>query len=170
MLQHRQYFPAIGDIKIHCLKVKHRGIYHHLSDFMLVKSTFGDSKKNQFLLVDASHLEQFDEGPSKLSLIHGSSSKHPKIFVPIVNQKLPSVDHFTSDGSCKKASKNVKGARSSNLEPSLEQHLDPKVTEKLYTVDKEIKYKKRIREVHNDDASVMKKHKTQRKEGDAKAL
>ncbi|CAI9299990.1 unnamed protein product [Lactuca saligna] len=196
MLEHRECFPAIGDIKIHCLKVKRRGNYYHLSDSMLVKSAFKDSQKNWFLSVDASHLEQCDgiqhkpgdqlalpwvkegrsidthdsqtqaEGPSKLSLIHGSSSKHPKIFVPFVNQKLP-----TSDGSCKKASKNIEEDRSSNLEPSLEQQLDPKVTEKLYTVvDKEIKSKKRIREVHNEEASVMKRRKTQRTEGDAKAL
>ncbi|XP_023734405.1 uncharacterized protein LOC111882284 isoform X2 [Lactuca sativa] len=196
MLEHRECFPAIGDIKIHCLKVKRRGNYYHLSDSMLVKSAFGNSQKNWFLSVDASHLEQCDgiqhkpgdqlalpwvkdsrsidthdsqtqaEGPSKLSLIHGSSSKHPKIFVPFVNQKLP-----TSDGSCKKASKNIEEDRSSNLEPSLEQQLDPKVTEKLYAVvDKEIKSKKRIREVHNEDASVMKRRKTQRTEGDAKAL
>ncbi|CAH1433874.1 unnamed protein product [Lactuca virosa] len=196
MLEHRECFPAIGDIKIHCLKVKRRGNYYHLSDSMLVKSAFKDSQKNWFLSVDASHLEQCDgiqqkpgdqlalpwvkegcsidthdsqtqaEGPSKLSLIHGSPSKHPKIFVPFVNQKLP-----TSDGSCKKASKNIEEDRSSNLEPSLEQQLDPKVTEKLYTVvDKEIKSKKRIREVHNEEASVMKRRKTQRTEGDAKAL
>lgn len=110
------------------------------------------------------------EGPSKLSLIHGSTSKHPKIFVPFVNQKPPSVEHFTSDGSCKKASKNIEEDRSSNLEPSLEQQLDPKLIKELYTIDKEIKSKKRIREVHNEDASVKNKRKTQRKKGDAKSL
>lgn len=197
VLEHRQCFPAIGDIKIHCLKVKRRGNYYHLSDSMLVKSAFSNSQKNWFLSVDASHLEQCDgiqhkpgdqlalpwvkdsisidridnnhtDKPSKLSLIHGSTSKHPKI-VPFLNQKVPSVDNFTSDDSCKKASKNIEEDRSSNLQQDLNQHLDSKEEEKLNSFNEEIKSKKRTRDTHNDDASLKKRRKSQRLEGNVKA-
>ncbi|KAI3516082.1 hypothetical protein L1887_14991 [Cichorium endivia] len=195
VLEHRQCFPAIGDIKIHCLKVKRRGNYYHLSDSMLVKSAFSDSQKNWFLSVDASHLEQCDgiqhkpgdqlalpwvkdgisidridnhtDKPSKLSLIHGSTSNHPKI-VPFLNQKLPSVDHFTSDDSCKKVSKNIEEDRSSNLEQGLNQHLDSKEEEKLNSVNEEIKSKKRTRDMHNEDP-LKKRRKSQRLESNVKA-
>ncbi|KVI05704.1 hypothetical protein Ccrd_015954, partial [Cynara cardunculus var. scolymus] len=60
MLEHHQCFPAIGDIKIHCLKVKRRGNFYHLSDSMLVKSAFGTTKRNWFVSADASRLEQCD--------------------------------------------------------------------------------------------------------------
>ncbi|KAJ9554490.1 hypothetical protein OSB04_018535 [Centaurea solstitialis] len=60
ILEHLQCFPAIGDIKIHSLKVKRRGNFYHLADSMLVKSAFGAAKRNWFVSVDASRLEQHD--------------------------------------------------------------------------------------------------------------
>ncbi|KAL4573906.1 hypothetical protein LXL04_020727 [Taraxacum kok-saghyz] len=183
LLEHRQCFPGIGDIEIHSVKVKRRGIYYHLSDSMPVKSAFGATQKNWFLSVDASHIEQLDgirhnsednqhqlalpwvtdslsndkhdnvrvDRPSNPSLIHGSTSNHHNI-VPFLNQKVPSVDHFTSDDSCKKDSKNIEEDRSSK-------QVDAKL-EELYSVDKEIKSKKRIGEVHNEDDCVKKRLKT----------
>lgn len=214
MLEHGQCFPAIGDIKIHCLKVKRRGKFYHLSDSMLVKSAFGDTKRNWFVSVDASRLEQYDgiqqfdkrkvgdhlalpwvtdsrsidrhdslaDRPSKLSPVSGSPSMHPKI-VPFVNQKVPSVDQFTSGDSCKDASENIEEHKSSNddhwrnSQPDSEKQLDSKV-EKLNTSNKEIKSKKRIRDGYNESSlqdalgsgpSVKKKRRTQRIEVNEKA-
>ncbi|KAI3733415.1 hypothetical protein L6452_12858 [Arctium lappa] len=214
MLEHLQCFPAIGDIKIHCLKVKRRGKFYHLSDSMLVKSAFGDTKRNWFVSVDASRLEQDDgiqqydkrkvgdqlalpwvtdsrsidrhdslaDRPSKVSLVNGSPSMHPKI-VPFVSQKVPSVDQFTSGDSCKDASENIEEHRSSNddhwrnPQPDSEKQLDSKI-EKLNTSNKEIKSKKRMRDVHDENslenalrsgASVKKKRRTQRIDANVKA-
>lgn len=197
MLEHRQCFPAIGDIKVHCLKVKRRRIYYHLIDSMLVKSAFQTSQKNWFLSVDASLLEQCDgiqhkpvdqltlpwvkdngstdkhdsqaDRPSNISLIHGSPSNHPKI-VPFVNQKVPSVvDHFASDESPKIVSKNVEEDRSFHGEPC--RNLEPELEQQLDSnVKKETKSKKRTRDVHNDDTYVKRRRKAQKTEGDEKVL
>ncbi|KAA8533249.1 hypothetical protein F0562_033218 [Nyssa sinensis] len=61
VFEHPQCFPKIGEIKIHALKVKLKGYFYHLSDSMLVKSAFEGAKKNWFLSVDASSLDEHNE-------------------------------------------------------------------------------------------------------------
>ncbi|KAI7739453.1 hypothetical protein M8C21_003951, partial [Ambrosia artemisiifolia] len=194
MLEHRQLFPAIGDVKIECLKVKRRGSFYKLSESMLVKSAFEYAKGNWFVSVDASRLEQND-GSQQLGkhkdrdqlalpwVTHsrsierhgndGSPSVHSKT-APLVNQKVPIVDQLTSGDSCKDVSKNVKEDRLCN-----DKQLDYELQEKLDTANTDINLKKRTRDVHNEGSlndaflsgpSLKKKRKTQRGKSDVKAL
>ncbi|KAI3826729.1 hypothetical protein L1987_00782 [Smallanthus sonchifolius] len=192
-LEHRQLFPALGDIKVECLKIKRRGSFYHLSDSMLVKTAFGAAKRNWFVSVDASRLEQNDgiqhlgkrKAGDQLALTwvthsrsierhdnHGSPSIHSKI-VPFVNQKVLNVDRVTSGDSCKDVLKNVEEDRSCN-----DKQLDYELQEKLYTVNTDINSKKRTRDVHDESSlkdafesgpSVKKKRKTQRVKSNVKA-
>ncbi|KAL3819318.1 hypothetical protein ACJIZ3_005223 [Penstemon smallii] len=54
VLEHMQCFPQFGEIKINSLKVKRRGNFYSLPDFMLVCSVFHGVKGNWFLSADAS--------------------------------------------------------------------------------------------------------------------
>ncbi|XP_011042348.1 PREDICTED: uncharacterized protein LOC105138056 isoform X2 [Populus euphratica] len=56
--EHKLCFPTNGDIKIHALKVKRRGVFYHLSESMFVKSAFDGTGKNWFVSVDASTIEE----------------------------------------------------------------------------------------------------------------
>nr|XP_043614039.1 uncharacterized protein LOC122585989 isoform X2 [Erigeron canadensis] len=120
---------------------------------------------------------------SNLSLDCGSPSMHP-VIAPCLNLKVPSSDKFTSGDSCKDVSHNIGEDRSTNddgwknSKPDSKKRLDTKVQEELLTVNK-TKSKKRTREVQNkkslEDAagfgpSVKKQCKTQRLEGNVKAL
>ncbi|KAJ6355967.1 hypothetical protein OIU78_004151 [Salix suchowensis] len=65
--EHKLCFPTNGDIKIHALKVKRRGIPYHLSESMFVKSAFDGTGKNWFVSVDASTIEEnTDNLPAQL--------------------------------------------------------------------------------------------------------
>ncbi|KAI3683296.1 hypothetical protein L1987_83799 [Smallanthus sonchifolius] len=193
MVEHRQLFPTIGDIKVECLKIKRRGSFYHLSDTMLVKTAFGAAKRNWFVSVDASRLEQNDgiqhsgkhKAEDQLALPwvthsrsierhdnHGSPSIHSKI-VPFVNQKVLNVDRVTSGDSCKDVLKNVEEDRSCN-----DKQLDYELQEKLYTVNTDVNSKKRTRDVHDESSlkdafetgpSAKKKRKTQRVKSNVKA-
>ncbi|KAI7727309.1 hypothetical protein M8C21_027581 [Ambrosia artemisiifolia] len=168
MLEHIQCFPAIGNIKIHSLKVKRRGVFYHLSDSMLVNTAFGNTKGSWFVSVDASTLEQDidkDKAGDRLALpwvthngsldrhdYHGSLSIQTKT-VPLENQIVSNVD----GGSCKDVAKSFKENGSSD--------------DKQLAVYKEINSRKRVRDVSNDGLpndpsgcglSVKKKRKTQR--------
>ncbi|CAK8567232.1 unnamed protein product [Lathyrus sativus] len=57
VLEHPLCFPKIGQIQINGIKVKRNGHFYHLSDSMIVKSAFSGFKKNWFLSVDVSALE-----------------------------------------------------------------------------------------------------------------
>ncbi|CAK7332449.1 unnamed protein product [Dovyalis caffra] len=59
--EHKLCFPTTGDIKIHALKVKRRGIFYHLSESMFLKSVFDGTNKNWFVNVDASTIEDNDD-------------------------------------------------------------------------------------------------------------
>ncbi|XP_076920282.1 uncharacterized protein LOC143590195 isoform X2 [Bidens hawaiensis] len=185
MLEHSQLFPAIGDITVESLKVKQRGIFYHLSDSMLVKSAFNAAKRNWFVSVDASRVEQNDgvqhtanhKAGDQLALpwvthSHGSSSDHSKM-APLVNQKALNVDQLTSGDSCKDVSKNVEEDRICS-----DKQLDSELQPKLDTVNADKKLKKRTRDVHNESSpkdgiapgsSAKKKRKTRGK-SDVKAL
>ncbi|KAK4283513.1 hypothetical protein QN277_000456 [Acacia crassicarpa] len=54
MFEHPLCFPKIGQIQIHSIKVKRRGYFYHLSDYMLVRSAFSGFNKSWFLSIDAS--------------------------------------------------------------------------------------------------------------------
>ncbi|KAD1846307.1 hypothetical protein E3N88_42220 [Mikania micrantha] len=194
VLEHRLLFPAMGDVKIECLKVKQKGNFYHLADSMLVKSAFDASKRNWFVSADASCLEQNDgiQHPGKhkagdqLALPwvthsrsierhdnHGSPSTHSKV-VPFVNQRVFNSDQLTSGDSCKDTSKNAVEDRSYNDDKQLNYDLH----ENLYTVHTNISSKKRTRDFHNESSikdsfepgpSLKKKHKTQRVKRDVKA-
>ncbi|KAJ0958022.1 hypothetical protein HanPSC8_Chr01g0034401 [Helianthus annuus] len=198
MLEHRQLFPAIGDVKVECVKVKRKGSFYHLSDSMLVKSAFGATKRNWFASVDASRLEQNDgiqqlskhKAGDQLALPwvthsrsierhdnHGSPSVHSKTApletASLVNQKVLNFDQLTSGDSCKDVSKNAEEDRLCN-----DKQVDCEPQEKLDTVNTDVNSKKRTRDVHNEsplqDAfgygpSVKKKRKTQRGKSDVKA-
>nr|GEW61173.1 reverse transcriptase domain-containing protein [Tanacetum cinerariifolium] len=56
--EHHQCFPIIGAIKIDGLKVKRRGQFYHLSDWVILKSVLATNKNDWFISVDASCLEQ----------------------------------------------------------------------------------------------------------------
>ncbi|GJU25013.1 hypothetical protein Tco_1163634 [Tanacetum coccineum] len=58
ILEHHQCFPTTGAIKIDGLKVKRRGQFYHLSDWMNLKSVLATNKNDWFISVDASCLEQ----------------------------------------------------------------------------------------------------------------
>ncbi|PWA60228.1 hypothetical protein CTI12_AA383950 [Artemisia annua] len=58
ILEHHQCFPTTGVIKIDGLKVKRRGQFYHLSDWMILKSVLAANKNSWFISVDASCLEQ----------------------------------------------------------------------------------------------------------------
>ncbi|MFS7906893.1 hypothetical protein Hanom_Chr01g00064551 [Helianthus anomalus] len=195
MLEHHQLFPAIGDVKVECVKVKRKGSFYHLSDSMLVKSAFSATKGNWFASVDASRLEQND-GIQQLSKHkvgdqlalpwvtqsrsierhdnHGSPSVHSKTApletASLVNQKVLNFDQLTSGDSCKDVSKNAEEDRLCN-----DKLVDCEPQEKLDTVNTDVNSKKRTRDVHNEsplqDAfgygpSVKKKRKTQRGKSD----
>ncbi|KAL8262762.1 hypothetical protein R6Q59_024111 [Mikania micrantha] len=194
VLEHRLLFPAMGDVKIECLKVKQKGNFYHLADSMLVKSAFDASKRNWFVSADASCLEQNDgiQHPGKhkagdqLALPwvthsrsierhdnHGSPSTHSKV-VPSVNQRVFNSDQLTSGDSCKDTSKNAVEDKSYNDDKQLNYDLH----ENLYTVHTNISSKKRTRDFHNESSikdsfepgpSLKKKHKTQRVKRDVKA-
>ncbi|KAJ0624098.1 hypothetical protein HanIR_Chr01g0039511 [Helianthus annuus] len=198
MLEHHQLFPAIGDVKVECVKVKRKGSFYHLSDSMLVKSAFGATKRNWFASVDASRLEQNDgiqqlskhKAGDQLALPwvthsrsierhdnHGSPSVHSKTApletASLVNQKVLNFDQLTSGDSCKDVSKNAEEDRLCN-----DKQVDCEPQEKLDTVNTDVNSKKRTRDVHNEsplqDAfgygpSVKKKRKTQRGKSDVKA-
>ncbi|KZV14973.1 hypothetical protein F511_39393 [Dorcoceras hygrometricum] len=52
--EHAKCFPNNGEIQIHSLKVKRKGNFYHLPDFMLVCSALHGVKENWFLSADAS--------------------------------------------------------------------------------------------------------------------
>ncbi|KAK1413585.1 hypothetical protein QVD17_35361 [Tagetes erecta] len=192
MLEHRKLFPVIGDIRVECLKVKQRGNFYHLSDSMLVKNAFDSKKRNWFVSVDVSRLEQNDgiqhlgkHHGDQLALPwvthshsierqvnHGSPSVHSKT-VPFVNQNVFNLDLLTSADSCKDGLKNVE-------EDGLcdDTRLDYELQEKLDSVKAGINSKKRTRGVHNESPlkdflgagpSVKKKRKTERVKNNVKA-
>ncbi|KAJ0899963.1 hypothetical protein HanPSC8_Chr08g0308101 [Helianthus annuus] len=159
MSEHRQCFPAIGNIKIHSLKVKRREVFYHLSDSMLVKNAFGNTKGNWYMSVDASSLEQ------DIDIQHIDKRKADNRLA------LPWVTHNglnnknVDGGSCKDVSKNLKEDRSSD--------------DKQLVINKEINSKKRARDVSNDNLlndpsecglSVKKKRKTRRVKSHVKGL
>ncbi|XP_078441546.1 uncharacterized protein LOC144711423 [Wolffia australiana] len=53
-IEHASCFPQIGDINILAMKVKRRSAYYHLSDAMLVKTSFEGIKGTWFLQMDVS--------------------------------------------------------------------------------------------------------------------
>ncbi|KAM0052625.1 hypothetical protein Hdeb2414_s0007g00250331 [Helianthus debilis subsp. tardiflorus] len=197
-LEHHQLFPAIGDVKVECVKVKRKGSFYHLSDSMLVKSAFGATKGIWFASVDASRLEQNDgiqqlskhKAGDQLALPwvtqgrsierhdnHGSQSVHSKTApletASMVNQKVYNFDQLTSGDSCKDVSKNAEEDRLCN-----DKQVDCEPQEKLDAVNTDVNSKKRTRDVHNEsplqDAfgygpSAKKKRKTQRVKSDVKA-
>ncbi|KAJ0763348.1 hypothetical protein HanPI659440_Chr08g0279651 [Helianthus annuus] len=151
MSEHRQCFPAIGNIKIHSLKVKRREVFYHLSDSMLVKNAFGNTKGNWFMSVDASSIEQ------DIDIQHIDKRKADnRLALPWVTHN-GLISKNVDGGSCKDVSKNLKEDRSSD--------------DKQLVINKEINSKKRARDVSNDNLlndpsecglSVKKKRKTQR--------
>ncbi|KAL8253588.1 hypothetical protein R6Q59_031809 [Mikania micrantha] len=173
ILEHRQCFPAMGNIKIHSLKVKRRGVFYHLSDSMPVKSAFGTTKRNWFVSVDASSLEKdiniqhFDKHKAGdpvalLRATHNHSidglhnheplSIQPKI-IPFVNQMFSNVD----------VSKCIEEDRSS--------------VDNQLAINKEVISKKRVCNMSNQsllkdpsgcELSVKKKRKTQKVKSNAK--
>ncbi|KAJ0544912.1 hypothetical protein HanIR_Chr08g0343771 [Helianthus annuus] len=159
MSEHRHCFPAIGNIKIHSLKVKRREVFYHLSESMLVKNAFGNTKGNWYMSVDASSLEQ------DIDIQHIDKRKADNRLA------LPWVTHNglnnknVDGGSCKDVSKNLKEDRSSD--------------DKQLVINKEINSKKRARDVSNDNLlndpsecglSVKKKRKTRRVKSHVKGL
>ncbi|GKA50191.1 hypothetical protein Tco_0743264 [Tanacetum coccineum] len=168
ILEHRQCFPAVGDIKIDSLKVKRSGRFYHLPDSMLVKSVFATVKGDWFLSVDASRLAQgvgiqqvdnYKVG-DRLALPcatdnrlvdQGSPSTHLTI-VPTANHVVSSVNLFTTGSSDKDYLKNTEEDRPS---------------------DNEINSKKRTlvqtESLVEDASGVEKKRKTEEKEASVKA-
>ncbi|CAK9171649.1 unnamed protein product [Ilex paraguariensis] len=108
MLEHPQYFPKIGEIKIHDLKVKRKRHFYHLSESMLVRSAFEGAKNNWFLFADVSSLKQpsGNEHSCQAEVAHQSSLLHPvstqcaKWEVSIANKSIPG-------DSCREASKDM---------------------------------------------------------------
>ncbi|KAJ6898326.1 COP1-interacting protein 4.1 [Populus alba x Populus x berolinensis] len=95
--EHKLCFPTNGDIKIHALKVKRRGIFYHLSESMFVKSAFDGTGKNWFVSVDASTIEENIDNLAALvgTTNNGSTDEvnllpdsHPKSFSSVVDLSL----------------------------------------------------------------------------------
>ncbi|KAG9129984.1 hypothetical protein Leryth_007116, partial [Lithospermum erythrorhizon] len=56
VLEHGRFFPEIGVVKVHAVKVKRKEkeFYYHLPDYMFVKSAFEEDSKSCFFYVDVS--------------------------------------------------------------------------------------------------------------------
>lgn len=95
--EHKLCFPTNGDIKIHALKVKRRGILYHLSESMFVKSAFDGTGKNWFVSVDASTIEEnIDNLAAQVGTTNNGSTdevnllpdSHPKSLFNVVDLSL----------------------------------------------------------------------------------
>ncbi|KAG5236160.1 COP1-interacting protein [Salix suchowensis] len=95
--EHKLCFPTNGDIKIHALKVKRRGIPYHLSESMFVKSAFDGTGKNWFVSVDASTIEEnTDNLPAQVLTTNNPSvdevnllpDSHPKSLFNVIDLSL----------------------------------------------------------------------------------
>ncbi|KAH8495409.1 hypothetical protein H0E87_018550 [Populus deltoides] len=95
--EHKLCFPTNGDIKIHALKVKRRGIFYHLSESMFVKSAFDGTGKNWFVSVDASTIEEnIDNLAAQVGTTNNGSTdevnllpdSHPKSLSNVVDLSL----------------------------------------------------------------------------------
>lgn len=95
--EHKLCFPTNGDIKIHALKVKRRGILYHLSESMFVKSAFDGTGKNWFVSVDASTIEEnIDNLAAQVGTTNNGSTdevnllpdSHPKSLSNVVDLSL----------------------------------------------------------------------------------
>ncbi|XP_076943441.1 uncharacterized protein LOC143613678 [Bidens hawaiensis] len=163
MAEHLQCFPAIGNIVVHSLKVKRRGVFYHLSDSMLVKSAFGTTKRNWFVSADASSVEQdiniqhFDKHKVENEL---ALPRVTQKTVPFENQIVSNVD----DGSCKDVSKNLEE--------------DMFYDDKQLAISKDIHSKKRARDASDENLlkdpsecglPAKKKRKTRRVKSNVKA-
>ncbi|CAI9775339.1 unnamed protein product [Fraxinus pennsylvanica] len=115
-MEHIKCFPKFGKIKIQSLKVRRRGNFYHLPDFMLVRSAFEGIKRNWFLSAETSSLKEFNDnnissapdGKGNLLSIEyprgdGQSillDDSPKILPPIresKSQNIPTADGHSSD-------------------------------------------------------------------------
>ncbi|KAL8218878.1 hypothetical protein R6Q57_022251 [Mikania cordata] len=171
ILEHRQCFPAMGNIKIHSLKVKRGGVFYHLSDSMPVKSAFGTTKRNWFVSVDASSLEKdiniqhFDKHKAadpvallRVTHNHSIDGHHNHEPLSIQPKTIPFVNQMFSNGS-----KCIEEDRSS--------------VDNQLAINKEVISKKRVCDMSNQsllkdpsgcEHSVKKKRKTQKVKSNAK--
>ncbi|XP_076914157.1 uncharacterized protein LOC143573065 [Bidens hawaiensis] len=163
MAEHLQCFPAIGNIIVHSLKVKRRGILYHLSDSMPVKSAFGTKKGNWFVSADASSVEQDN------NILHVDKHKvENELALPCVTQKiLPFENQIVSNvngDSCKDASKSLEEDKLSGDKP--------------LAISKDLNSKKRTRDVSDENLlndpsecglPAKKKRKTQSVKSNVKA-
>ncbi|PWA62487.1 hypothetical protein CTI12_AA363620 [Artemisia annua] len=171
--EHRQCFPAIGNIKIDGLKVKRRGSFYRMSDSMRVKGAFAANKDNWFISVDASRLEQTcgvqhvdkDKAGDRIalpwvtdnhSIDQGSPSMPPKI-VPFVNPEVSNVGQITIADSLKGCQKNTEKDRPSNNKISSKKRTRAEQNSSL------------LEDASGSGPSVKKKRRTQKKESTVKA-
>ncbi|KAL2559896.1 uncharacterized protein Fot_04635 [Forsythia ovata] len=85
MLEHMQCFPKFGKIKIQSLKVKRRGNFYHLPDFMLVRNETGNLLSIKYPHGDGQSILP-DDSPKILPPIRESKSQK----VPTADLSLPS--------------------------------------------------------------------------------
>ncbi|KAF9673382.1 hypothetical protein SADUNF_Sadunf10G0018300 [Salix dunnii] len=125
--EHKLCFPTNGDIKIHALKVKRRGILYHLSESMFVKSAFDGTGKNWFVSVDASTIEEnTDNLPAQVLTTNNASIDEVNLLPDSDPKSLSSVIDLSLqlDESCQLAKQKASVAEQKCLDAAGNEELN----------------------------------------------
>ncbi|KAJ6719693.1 hypothetical protein OIU79_007353 [Salix purpurea] len=137
--EHKLCFPTNGDIKIHALKVKRRGILYHLSESMFVKSAFDGTGKNWFVSVDASTIEEnTDNLPAQLDescqLAKQKASVAEQICLDVAgNEELNNSSIVAYKGDCYRKFTSLADDNNGSDPPILEKYDEPGKEDEVQT-------------------------------------